>query len=480
MIVRGLQDTVAKRRLHEGSDYEKLLAEEMAKITPEAAAERVVPVYARYISREHATAVADFFESPPGRKFMAKILASPMNNDIRFLPSDIAAISAFENTPAAKAWIESNEQAKPDLRLSMESWGREIMSARLTSDPAAVSTVLGSDPVLKQVLLAVRTFLIRAQQEEQKFNRLIDEFENMAILAPENLVAAEKIRQGKRSIDNVETTIEDYLATLAKMQQELRAEVRKTETFDSSQKEFLERFEKGLTTGLELRLRFAENQRTLINLFRRILDLAEGGLGTIRFENNRLVFDRDTDIENYRSLMAQIRQAGAEENKILAESRSAREKVEFLTKDFFVKNSPGASPAPAPQAQTSPPPSVSATGTDVVSRSPPQPPRRQRFVTARTAEPVFADYVNKLLSQLKKYVATQRGETAPGAQERETVLTISILASGKLQNVSVNQSSGDKALDEALVNLVRRFSTFEPFSEDMKKEIDILSVISTL
>jgi protein TonB len=69
----------------------------------------------------------------------------------------------------------------------------------------------------------------------------------------------------------------------------------------------------------------------------------------------------------------------------------------------------------------------------------------------------------------------------PEAAKREgihgsLVLTVNIKADGSLENVTVDRTSGSRILDAAAVKIVQMSAPFPPFSAEMRKKTDILSI----
>ena len=58
-------------------------------------------------------------------------------------------------------------------------------------------------------------------------------------------------------------------------------------------------------------------------------------------------------------------------------------------------------------------------------------------------------------------------------------VTVSIKASGELEHVEIDKSSGNKVLDDAVIETVKIAAPFAKFSDEMKKDTDILSITRT-
>jgi protein TonB len=58
-------------------------------------------------------------------------------------------------------------------------------------------------------------------------------------------------------------------------------------------------------------------------------------------------------------------------------------------------------------------------------------------------------------------------------------LLVAIKADGTIDQLKVLESSGHKVLDDAAKNIVRLASPFAPFSEEMRKDTEVLEIIRT-
>ena len=58
-------------------------------------------------------------------------------------------------------------------------------------------------------------------------------------------------------------------------------------------------------------------------------------------------------------------------------------------------------------------------------------------------------------------------------------LMVAVRADGTVHEIKVLESSGHKVLDDAAKHIVRQASPFAPFSEEMRKQADVLEIIRT-
>lgn len=95
-------------------------------------------------------------------------------------------------------------------------------------------------------------------------------------------------------------------------------------------------------------------------------------------------------------------------------------------------------------------------------------------------EPVLATYVNDWVKKVERvgnlhYPEAARRDGIYGKVQ----LTVSILPDGIIQNVVIDRTSGSKILDEAAIKTVHFAAPYAPFSEEMRKKVDVLSITRT-
>ncbi len=148
-----------------------------------------------------------------------------------------------------------------------------------------------------------------------------------------------------------------------------------------------------------------------------------------------------------------------------------------------------------PTAETSPSKTPTLSGEDLVARSLEiarleaqisknneafQKMPRRRFLGARTKEYRFAQYIEDWRIKVERvgnlnYPAQARRDQVFG----KLTLSVSIRADGTLEKVEVDRSSGKPLLDAAAMHIVRLAAPFSPFSAEIKRDTDILTITRT-
>lgn len=105
---------------------------------------------------------------------------------------------------------------------------------------------------------------------------------------------------------------------------------------------------------------------------------------------------------------------------------------------------------------------------------------RRKNIGARTEEYRFARYVEDWRLKVERvgnlnYPEEARQKKLYGS----LLLTIAIKADGTLEKVEVDRSSGSKILDEAAKRIVQMASPYAPFSEDIRRDYEVVEITRT-
>lgn len=105
---------------------------------------------------------------------------------------------------------------------------------------------------------------------------------------------------------------------------------------------------------------------------------------------------------------------------------------------------------------------------------------RRKFLSARTREYKYAEYMESWRSKVERvgnlnYPEKARRENLTGS----LVLDVAIKPDGSVHSLNLVKSSGKKVLDDAATRIVRLAGPYEPFSPDIRKDVDILHITRT-
>lgn len=105
---------------------------------------------------------------------------------------------------------------------------------------------------------------------------------------------------------------------------------------------------------------------------------------------------------------------------------------------------------------------------------------KRKFVGARAKEYRYALYVDSWRQKVEKVGNLNYPEAAKDLKlYGQLQMTVSIKADGSIESIELNRSSGHKVLDEAAKHIVELGAPYAKFPDDVRKEIDILSITRT-
>lgn len=105
---------------------------------------------------------------------------------------------------------------------------------------------------------------------------------------------------------------------------------------------------------------------------------------------------------------------------------------------------------------------------------------RRKYIGARTKEYKYALYAEAWRQKVETLGNMNYPEEAREKKfSGQLRMTVSLRPDGRIDNIEINQSSGFKILDEAAKKIVELGAPYATFPEDIRKEVDILSITRT-
>jgi len=100
---------------------------------------------------------------------------------------------------------------------------------------------------------------------------------------------------------------------------------------------------------------------------------------------------------------------------------------------------------------------------------------REAFITPDTQESRLAPYLDRWKRKIEK-VGTQNfpEEILRGFNQRNPVVEVVISANGKLQSAVIQESSGNRAVDQSALDILKRAAPFDPFPANLRRDYDQL------
>lgn len=104
---------------------------------------------------------------------------------------------------------------------------------------------------------------------------------------------------------------------------------------------------------------------------------------------------------------------------------------------------------------------------------------RKKFLGARAREYRFAAYEEQWREKVERVGTLNYPSGAQGKLYGDLRLTVTIRPDGSVQSVTLDRSSGNKALDQAAFKIVHLAAPFERFPPDIRKDTDLLVITRT-
>jgi len=105
---------------------------------------------------------------------------------------------------------------------------------------------------------------------------------------------------------------------------------------------------------------------------------------------------------------------------------------------------------------------------------------RKEFVSARTERSVAAAYMHRWVETVEEIGNLNfPDDVRDRGLSGNLILTVAIRADGSLHETRVRASSGSSLLDRAAERIARQTAPYEPFSEDLQEQTDILYITRT-
>lgn len=334
------------QRMGEMEDQQGEVMRHMAlHVSDEEILARLAPVYVPYISAEDARQVARNFRSSLAQRDIAATLARARitqgDTDPHFTASERVEAQRLTAMPAEFGKDGKQAQIQGASRAMYMQWSREYhdrllaqamqavrayITAALDLQPGQAAPRLALQPTglpsLDKVLLIVADVTLATTTANLTYAADIDSYQLDRVLAPERLVSAQGIATSKATIAKAGDRIEVYLAQIDRLQQSAWGRLQASKSGSNAR----QIIEAGMAVRYDFMLRFGENQRSLMDLFARVLRFAESRQGAIELRGESLVFRDEADQAMYLSLIAQLRKASEEESALVDEAQQTAQR----------------------------------------------------------------------------------------------------------------------------------------------------------
>jgi protein TonB len=119
------------------------------------------------------------------------------------------------------------------------------------------------------------------------------------------------------------------------------------------------------------------------------------------------------------------------------------------------------------------PPQLETGGDDAVDRARLTGPasREGELVSPDTRAAAFAPYLDRWRRKVERFGTLNFPDVAALQRARPPILAILLGADGTVRNIALQRSSGNTALDQAAIQIVRNAGRFEPFPQSLARNV---------
>lgn len=316
------------------------------------ALERMVPIYARYLSADEAAELTAFFSKPPGEKAWNFLLERMRGSD--GLPStplawhEKQAVDTYLKTsPGWKAYRAAQERIGTDLNAMTSAWSGELMRRhygpqieRLASqitlgatsgeaptvETKDVAADAGGDFIATHLAL-VTQFAAQSAAVHRQLAAQQQEIGIGDLLSPATLSTRAGIDRSRGKLEAYARAYSAAQRRLNRISDDFAARLKNLSQGNAFRQSWIRGSEESLARAYDRSLRAEENQRRILALMGQFLDLADQGPDTIRLEDNRLVFARGDDLRRYEALHQQLQAEVRIEASLQEEQRQSQQRL---------------------------------------------------------------------------------------------------------------------------------------------------------
>lgn len=312
----------------------------LGRITGADVVREVAPVYARLVPEQEARALAAALRRPVAQQALAVQLALiPLSGKAREQKEKAGrpAVSAFYATPEAWRIDDIVRRATAPGKEAVARWMvaryEQAVSAPLKAVAARqlawIEGGMAEGPVLfvpePTGLPSVDAFssvlahaAYRNQHASWQFQRDLAPMAAASILKPAHLLDPAILARSRLMLDEVDIRIEAHLKLSDGNLSQFAAELQALPLFAQQN---AAPFSRALEAQIARGIQFGENQRTMIDLMRRVLVFMAERKGKVRMKGEQLMFDAAGDATLYNALVTDLQREMAVEESFTRETR---------------------------------------------------------------------------------------------------------------------------------------------------------------
>lgn len=339
-IDQGVQNAIRRdMELNNRTKPESYLIPEifMRPFTVEAINLHTATVLAKYLSSDYAQKLLKELPKPVG-KISTHLWQTEMNQGLdaakaefsKLSPVDRKALNEFRATPTFLSMLNALRNSKDERTEELGSWSKNEMQARVRQTRKSIAELMETalkleketqDGAVKlsdsipltglrstdQVARLTFEFMRSNIRQSIQFSEDLKTLDLGKVLQPANLTSREGLESSNLAILSAENMFDNnskrfdslYGAYTSAMEKVVMAQQQKDEII-ADQKKTLEAI-------VDVRIRRNEHLRAFLELVKQVLALCENRFGKIKVDGSNLVFETDQDVNQYNSLIKQVK-----------------------------------------------------------------------------------------------------------------------------------------------------------------------------
>lgn len=299
-----------------------------------------VPVYARHVSTAEARKASAAFRNKDTQLALDMAVRQIRNGpavSTRMTPAQRIALETFNRSPWGKWFVDLAGRVSQDSARALQVWMADYHTAlfmsglrgvaqhtqayaatdRKTAPTAYFPDIVGVSYIdATNLLVAESTAAIL--KAEWQLDTDLDVLGIEKLLDAATLSSPQKVVAARLTLEQIDAKVEAYIANSDLGLKKTIADLRMIEMPAKDV------FHRGLQIGFERRLdwsvRFAENQRAILDVIRRILVFADARKNKISLQDGKMLFETDADVALFKALVAEAQSEDAKGERLRAEA----------------------------------------------------------------------------------------------------------------------------------------------------------------
>ena len=223
------------------------------------------------------------------------------------------SIGFINATDKRSVRAQQSQLAVKDLSSSIKEFANLVDGKEVRTPPKRSPQSYGK---LQPVMDWLNNHISTIKNDYIEFNNAIEKEHIEILLAPETLSNRDRIIEAKSKLQRINRLYDEYEKQIEKRTNEAKIQISKLEAEDSLKKELLTGVNKGEKEREPIFKEFFRIERTFITETDNLLNFLLTRSGKYWFENGKMIFYAESDVERYNKFMQKIDNLDKEESTL--------------------------------------------------------------------------------------------------------------------------------------------------------------------